>query len=287
MGPTLNDMPLEDFRRHGHVVVDWIAEYLRRVDSYPVLPLVAPGDIRGELEGLVTEEGESFEQLLEDFDRRIIPGITHWNHPGFFAYFPTTASGPAILAEMLSAAVNVNLMVWKSSPAGTELEEHTLDLLRRLLGLPSEIFGTINDTASSSSLYALAAARESAFPAGREHGLFGVAAGRIYTSEESHSSIVKAAITLGFGLSGVRRIETDDEFRMDPAALRSAIFLSISLWFYSSQAFPQNRISKCLTGTSSSLLPFTGWNRFLSGLLLHFGALVEMRALSRRLQHHK
>ena len=216
-------MPFDEFRRHGHDVVDWIAEYLQRVDSYPVLPLVAPGDIRRGLKGSVTEEGESFQQLLEDFDRKILPGITHWNHPGFFAYFPTTASGPAILAEMLSAAVNVNAMVWKTSPAGTELEQHTLDLLRRLVGLPSEIFGTINDTASSSSLYALAAARENAFPAAREDGLFGVSAGRIYASEESHSSIDKAAITLGFGLSGVRRIETDDEFRMDPAALRSAI----------------------------------------------------------------
>ncbi|SVC07121.1 uncharacterized protein METZ01_LOCUS259975, partial [marine metagenome] len=219
----MSDMPFDEFRRHGHDVVDWIAEYLQRVDSYPVLPLVAPGDIRRGLKGSVTEEGESFQQLLEDFDRKILPGITHWNHPGFFAYFPTTASGPAILAEMLSAAVNVNAMVWKSSPAGTELEQHTLDLLRRLVGLPSEIFGTINDTASSSSLYALAAARENALPVAREDGLFGVSPGRIYASEESHSSIDKAAITLGFGLTGVRRIETDDEFRMDPAALRSAI----------------------------------------------------------------
>ena len=221
--PPVSDMSPEDFRRHGHDVVDWIAEYLRRVGSYPVLPSVAPGDIRRGLEGRVTGEGEPFQRLLEDFDSRIVPGITHWNHPGFFAYFPTTASGPGILAEMLSAAVNVNAMVWKSSPAGTELEEHTLDLLRGLVGLPDGFFGTINDTASSSSLYALAAAREAALPDAREHGLFGARAGRIYTSEESHSSIDKAAVTLGFGLSGVRRIETDDQFRMDPAALRQAI----------------------------------------------------------------
>jgi len=165
-------MSPEEFRRHGHDVVDWIAEYLQHVDSYPVLPSVNPGEVRRELEQVVKGGAEPFQRLLEDFDSTIIPGITHWNHPGFFAYFPTSASGPGILAEMLSAAVNVNAMVWKSSPAGTELEEHTLDLLRGFVGLPDGFFGTITDTASSSSLYALAAAREVALPTARElpHG---------------------------------------------------------------------------------------------------------------------
>ena len=125
-------MPFDEFRRHGHDVVDWIAEYLQRVDSYPVLPLVAPGDIRRGLKGSVTEEGESFQQLLEDFDRKILPGITHWNHPGFFAYFPTTASGPAILAEMLSAAVNVNAMVWKTSQLPILTEIHHFENYSRV-----------------------------------------------------------------------------------------------------------------------------------------------------------
>ena len=224
---SLSDMSPEEFRRHGHDVVDWIAEYLQQVDSYPVLPSVKPGEVRRELDEVVKGGAEPFQRLLEDFDSTVIPGITHWNHPGFFAYFPTSASGPGILAEMLSAAVNVNAMVWKSSPAGTELEEHTLDLLRGLVGLPDGFFGTINDTASSSSLYALAAAREAALPTAREHGLFGAVPGRIYASEESHSSIDKAAVTLGFGLEGVRRIGTDDQFRMDPAALRQAVAADI------------------------------------------------------------
>ena len=217
------DMAPEEFRRHGYEVVDWIADYLASVAEYPVLPQVVPGEVRGSLPASAPVVGEPFEDILRDFDTKIVPGITHWNHPGFFAYFAVTGSGPGILGEMLTAALNVNAMVWKSSPAGTELEELTLDWLRQLVGLPAGFQGAINDTASSSSLYALSAAREACFPEARAKGLFGLPVGRIYASQEAHSSIDKVGITLGFGLDGVRRIETDADFRMDTGALWRAI----------------------------------------------------------------
>jgi aromatic-L-amino-acid decarboxylase len=163
------------------------------------------------------------DRVLEDFRELVVPGLNHWNHPGFFGYFAITSSGPGVLGEILAAALNVNAMVWRSSPAATELEDVTMEWLRLLLGLPEGFEGVINDTASSSSLYALAAAREVAYPEAHRHGLFGLPAGRIYASEQAHSSIEKAVLTLGFGQDGFRRIPCDDEFRMDVAALRAAI----------------------------------------------------------------
>lgn len=223
----LGDMTPEAFRRYGYRVVDWIAGYLAKVGEYPVLAQVAPGEIRRQLPETPPIQGESLEQVLADFERVILPGITHWNHPAFFAYFAITGSGPGILGEMLSAALNVNGMLWRTSPALTELEEHVLDWLRQMLGLPPGWLGMITDTASISSLYAIAAARE-AVPGlrVREEGLAGrpdVPRLRLYCSEQAHSSIEKAAITLGLGLAGVRKIPTDIEFRMDAATLAAAI----------------------------------------------------------------
>lgn len=223
----LGDMTLEAFRRYGYQVVDWIAGYLAKVGEYPVLAQVTPGEIRRQLPETPPAHGESLEQVLADFERVILPGITHWNHPAFFAYFAITGSGPGILGEMLSAALNVNGMLWRTSPAFTELEEHVLDWLRQMLGLPPGWLGMITDTASISSLYAIAAARE-AVPGlrVREEGLAGrpdVPRLRLYCSEQAHSSIEKAAITLGLGLAGVRKIPTDTQFRMDTAALAAAI----------------------------------------------------------------
>ena len=156
---------------------------------------------------------------MAEFQSKILAGVTHWNHPAFFAYFPTTGSGPGILGEMLAAALNVNAMVWKTSPAATELEELALDWVRELVGLPDVFRGTVNDTASSSSLNALAAARDAVFTDVRERGLFGAPAGRIYASQDAHLSIDKAAMVLGFGLDGVRHVEMDGEYRMIPDAL--------------------------------------------------------------------
>ena len=217
------DMPPEEFRRHGHRVVDWIADYLRTVGDYPVMAQVRPGDILDLLPTSAPVEGEPFPRMMDDFEEIILPGVTHWNHPGFFGYFAVTGSGPGILGEMVSAALNVNAMVWRSSPAGTELEERMGDWVRECLGLPGDFQGVINDTASHGSLYALAAAREANLPEAREGGLAGAPRGRIYASAEAHSSIDKAGMTLGLGRRGVRRIGSDRYFRMDPDALRSAI----------------------------------------------------------------
>ncbi len=221
--PSVGDMPPDEFLAHGRAAVDWIAEYLRSVGDYPVLAEVRPGQVKASLAAEPPVDGEPFEQIMQDFQERILPGITHWNHPGFFGYFAITGSAPGIIGEMLTAAMNVNAMVWQSSPSATELEELTADWLRQLLGLPTEFDGVINDTASHSSLYALAAAREVAIPEAREHGLNGGPRGRVYASEHAHSSIDKAVVTLGFGRQGTRHVQADELFQMRPGALRAAI----------------------------------------------------------------
>ncbi|MDP2958056.1 MAG: pyridoxal-dependent decarboxylase [Longimicrobiales bacterium] len=200
-----------------------MADYLAGVGSLPVLAQVRPGEVREQLPPLPPEAGEDLRAVLSDFRDIVIPGITHWNHPAFFAYFSISGSGPGILGEMLAAALNVNAMVWRSSPAATELEEVTLDWLRQLVGLPEGFDGTINDTASHSVLYALAAAREVAYPDSHRQGLFGMPRGRVYASEHAHSSVEKAVLTLGLGQDGYRPIPSDDAFRMRPDALVRAL----------------------------------------------------------------
>jgi aromatic-L-amino-acid decarboxylase len=219
----LGDMPADELEPAARAVADWITNYLTGVASYPVLAQVRPGEIRERLPLSMPEKGEGFPSMLRDFEELLLPGVTHWNHPGFFAYFSITGSAPGVLGEMLASALNVNAMVWRSSPVATELEEHALAWLRDLLGLPKAFDGTINDTASSSSLYALAAAREAKLPEASEHGLSGAPRGRFYASEQAHSSIDKAVITLGFGRSGIRKIPTDEVFRMVPGELRRAV----------------------------------------------------------------
>lgn len=221
--PRPGDMPPEEFRRLAHEAADWMADYLSGVGSLPVLARVQPGEVRSRLPAAPPERGEDAGAALADFREVVLPGITHWNHPAFFAYFSISGSGPGILGEMLAAALNVNAMVWRSSPAATELEEVATDWLRQLVGLPAGFEGTINDTASSSVLYALAAAREVAYPQSHREGLFGLPRGRIYASEHAHSSIEKGVLTLGFGQEGFRAIATDHAFRMCPDALRAAL----------------------------------------------------------------
>lgn len=220
----LGDVDPEAFRREAHRVVDWIARYLVEVEERPVLAQVKPGDVRRALPARPPAGPEALEALLPDVERIVVPGLTHWNHPGFFAYFANSSTAPAILAEMLAAAFNANAMLWKTSPAATEMELTVLDWLRQLTGLPPGLFGVIQDTASAATLVALAAARE-AVPGldARQRGLVGQARLRVYASDQAHSSVDKAAIVLGIGQDGLRKIATDDAFRMDPGALERAI----------------------------------------------------------------
>ena len=216
-------MPPGEFRRWGHRFVDWVADYLEGVGGHPVLAGVEPGEVRRALAAQAPAGGEPVESLLEDFQSVVLPGITHWNHPGFLAYFAVSGSGPGILGELLTAALNVNAMVWKSSPAATELEQVTLDWLRGFVGLPPAFAGTINDTASISTFHALAAAREQQLPEARATGLAGAPPGRVYATAETHSSVVKAVHALGLGRDGVHTVVTGAGRGMDPAALADAI----------------------------------------------------------------
>ncbi|MPY89250.1 MAG: amino acid decarboxylase [Luteitalea sp.] len=221
----LGDMDPVTFRRAGHELVEWVAQYLAESDHYPILPRLRPGEIRAALPDEAPEEGEPIEAILADFERAIVPGLTHWNHPGFFGYFAISASGPGVLAELLAAALNQQAMLWRTSPAATELEEVVLGWLRSLLRLPPVFEGVIYDTASISSLHALAAAREASVPEIRVRGLPGrdLPPLRVYCSEEAHSSIDKAVMLLGLGQNGLLRIPVDAAFRMRPEALADAV----------------------------------------------------------------
>jgi aromatic-L-amino-acid decarboxylase len=216
-----SQMSPEEFRASAHQVVDWIADYLRDVRDYPVLAQTTPGALISSLPASAPEHGEPMEAILEDFRQLILPGITHWNHPRFFAYFSISGSGPGILGEMLAAALNVNHMLWKTSPAATELEQITLGWLRQWLGLPDDFFGIIHDTASTSTMHAILAAREAAAPGVRLKGEFPPLV--LYTSEHANSSVDKAALAVGVGLSHIRHVPSDEEFRMRPEALASMI----------------------------------------------------------------
>lgn len=221
--PPSPDLDPEEFRRHAHAVVDWIAEFLRHPERHPVLARVRPGDVAARLPERAPEAPEPMEAILRDFEEIVVPGTTHWNHPAFFAYFANGASAPGILGEMLAAALNANAMLWRTGPAPTELEERALDWLREMLGLPAAFRGTIQDTASVSTLVAVAAARHRAAPRTHETGMSGLPAMRLYCSEEAHSSVDKAALTLGLGRAGTRHVPTDSLFRMDPAVLERMI----------------------------------------------------------------
>lgn len=217
---------MDDFLKISNQLSAWIDEYLKSSERYPVLSRVKPGEIRKSLPQSPPEKPQAFEDIWKDFERIILPGITHWNHPSFFAYFAITGSGPGILADMLSSALNVNGMLWKTSPAATELEEVMMKWLGQMLGLPSDWFGIIMDTASVGSLCAMAAARESLGLGIRERGTAGrkdLPPLRVYTSAQAHSSIEKGAIVLGFGQEGVRSIAVDSDFQMKPEELERGI----------------------------------------------------------------
>ena len=221
-------MSPEQFRRNGHALIDWIADYYSNVEKFPVMSRVAPGSIRASLPRHAPDKGEPFDQMLKDVDELILPGITHWQSPKFFAYFPANGSGPGILGDLLSSGLGVQGMLWSTSPACTELETQVLDWLVPMLGLPEKFLswstggGVIQDTASSASLCALLAGRERATEyASNETG----ATGRLvaYTSTQAHSSIEKAAKIAGIGAKNVRLIEVDENFAMKAEALARQI----------------------------------------------------------------
>ena len=220
------DIAPAEFNARAHELVEWITRYLEDPAKYPVLPPLVPGATTALLDASPPREPEPLKNIFEDFESQIFPGLTHWNHPGFLAYFANTASAPGVLAEFLMAALNVNGMLWRTGPAATELEQMVTDWMRQLLGLSPGWFGMINDLASTSTLYALAAARE-ADPSLdiRRKGLAGrnLPTFRVYCSEHAHSSVDKAAMTLGIGSDNVVRIPADKTFRMRPDALAAAI----------------------------------------------------------------
>ena len=221
------DMPAEEFRKNGYKLIDWITDYFENLHTLPVLPSINPGDIKKQLPQTPPAEPESMENIISDVDKIIMPGMTHWNHPDFMAYFNSTSSSPGVLAELLSSAFNVNGMLWKTSPSSTELERVTLNWLKQMIGIPENFWGIIYDTASVSSLHAVAAAREQIAGLNiREKGMAGrndLPRLRLYCSEHAHSSIDKAAITLGIGLDGIRKIPADSDYRMISSELQKAI----------------------------------------------------------------
>jgi aromatic-L-amino-acid decarboxylase len=226
--PKSFHMSPEEFRRQGHAVVDWIADYQSRVESFPVLSRVQPGEIRAKLPPAAPEHGEAFDTIFRDIEPVILPGVTHWQSPNFYAYFPSNSSGPGILGELLSAGLDVQGMLWSTSPACTELETHMLDWLVPMLGLPEKFLstssggGVIQDTASSASLCALLAARERATSfASNRNG----SDGRLiaYCSTQTHSSIEKAMKIAGMGSDNLRHIEVEKNFAMSPERLERQI----------------------------------------------------------------
>lgn len=215
----------DDFRRAGHQLVDWIADYRSRIEEFPVMSGVAPGEIRRRLPAAPPQQGEPFDQVVADLEQIILPGITHWNHPGFFAYFPSNTSLASVLGDLVSSGLGAQAMNWQTSPAATELEEVVMDWLRQMLGLTAHFTGVIHDTASTATLCALLCARERSTNFGQNRG--GLQAETaplvVYASDQTHSSIEKAALLAGFGKDNLRLVETDENFAMRADRLREAL----------------------------------------------------------------
>jgi aromatic-L-amino-acid decarboxylase len=214
-------MTPDEFRQHGHAAVEWIADYLAHAGRYAVQARVKPGQLTDALPACGPEQGEPMQRIMADFERLIVPAMTHWNHPGFMAYFANSAPPEGILGELLCAALNGNGMLWKTSPAVTELEQVVLGWLRQWSGLPADWFGMIHDTASTGVMHAVAAARTAADPEARTRG--GKPNLTVYVSEQAHTCTEKGAIALGMGQENVRHVPADAEFQMRADALEQMI----------------------------------------------------------------
>ena len=215
-------MKNEDFRLVGHQFVDWIADYFENVEKFPILSLLEPGDVKKNIPAVPPARGEAMEGIFRDFERVLLPGISHWQHPGWFAYFPANNSPASVLGEFLTAGLGAQCMVWQTSPAAAELEEVVLDWLRQMTGLPENFSGVIQDTASTATLCALLSARERA--TGFESNDAGLRAPlTVYASEEAHSSVDKGVKIAGFGSKNFRRLATDERFAVIPEKLEEAM----------------------------------------------------------------
>ena len=220
------DMPKEDFRRYGYELIDWIADYFENIEQFPVLSQNQPNDLKNALPASAPEKGEDFGEVLKDVEKLILPAVTHWNHPNFHGLFSTSTSSVGVFGEMLSAAFDMKAMLWRTSPASTELEPVVLDWLRQMMNLPETFKGVIYDTASISTLHAIAMAREKLNLGIRENGMSGrtdLPLLRVYCSEQTHNSIDKAVILLGLGQKSLVKIPTNERFEMDTEKLREAI----------------------------------------------------------------
>ncbi|MEO6588209.1 MAG: pyridoxal-dependent decarboxylase [Pyrinomonadaceae bacterium] len=224
--PDAGDMKAEDFRRFGYQIVDWIADYFEKMETLPVLSNIEPGWLKSNLPDSAPEQGEDFSDVLDDVEKLILPAVTNWNHPNFHGLFSTSTSSVGIFAEMLSAAFDMKAMLWRTSPASTELEPVVLDWLRKMMNLPEDFHGVIYDTASISTLHAIAMAREKLNLKIRENGMSGrtdLPLLRVYCSEQTHSSIDKAVILLGLGQKSLVKIATNERFEMNAEKLSQAI----------------------------------------------------------------
>lgn len=284
---NLGDMPKEDFRRFGHEIVDRIADYFESIDKFPVLSQVEPGWLTSELPTGPPEQGEEFGEVLSDVDRLILPAVTHWNHPNFHGLFSTSTSSVGVFGEMFAAAFDMKAMLWRTSPASTELEDVVLDWLRQMMGLPDHFEGIIYDTASVSTMHAIAAARERAGLKVRELGMSGrtdLPLMRVYASEHVHSSIDKACITLGLGTRSLRKIAVNERFEMIPEALAEAIEEDLEAGFV-----PICVIPTIGTTSSSSVDPVDAIADICEkhGVWLHVDtAYAGSAAILPEMQHH-
>ncbi|MCB9637499.1 MAG: aminotransferase class V-fold PLP-dependent enzyme [Myxococcales bacterium] len=265
-------MDLKDFRQHAHQLVDWIADYLEDIEKTRIVTEVKPGEVRAQLPHHPPQQGEPFAAIWQDFQSLIFPGMTHWNHPGWFAYFPANHSPPSLLAEMVTAALGAQCMSWQTSPAATELEQVVMAWLQEMLGLPSNFVGCIQDTASSSTLVALLSAREVATQ--HQFGRQGSSAPeatkmRVYASKEAHSSIDKAVKLAGFGLDHLRKIPTDKDFAMDVEALKAAIERDLAQGLH-----PTCVVASLGTTSSSAIDPLEAIGKICKqhGIWLHVDA---------------
>ncbi|MFX0093171.1 MAG: pyridoxal phosphate-dependent decarboxylase family protein, partial [Candidatus Hodarchaeota archaeon] len=217
-------MKMEEFRRYAHEVVDWMIDYLENIENYPVMSQVKPKEVINQLPINPPQKSEPFKQILADFEKIILPGITHWQHPSFFAYFPANSSPPSVLAEMLTATLGAQCMIWQTSPAATELEERVMQWLGKMLGLPSNFTGVIQDSASTATLCSLLTAREQKSDYSiNARGMSDKGIFTTYCSVETHSSIEKGIKIAGLGKVNLRKIPVDDKFAMIPEELEAAI----------------------------------------------------------------